>query len=495
MMPLSPECRQTPKIPALLKSDGVEPFVFQKTVQWAFRQTGWRALFIRMALLTGLWIAVAFVFAAEFYLTARGGPLKIPWTMAADSAFHDWFPWMLLSPLAVILAGQFRFERTTWRRSLVVHVAACFVFAAAYEALETLFFAGPFFLATGGVGGGIAVTAAAPPGLPGFGGPVEVSGLPPPLAAGSNLMVMENGHVLHAGSGQVPFPDGSNTTIAAGNGGFASVKPGIGMVFGFQGPPPQGRWMQFLRMGMMRTQFTVPIYLCIVCVCWVIGHFQEAGERERRTLELETRLTQANLRVLKTQLQPHFLFNTLNAISSLIHENPQAADNMVGSLSQFLRTTLEVSSKNEVPLRAELEFLDRYLEIQQTRFGSRLRICRDVDPMVMDARVPPLILQPLVENAIRYGIEPREAGGVVTIRALQKGDFLDLEVSDDGAGFSGGQLLRPGNGVGLTNTTARLQTLYGDLHQFKLTANQPSGACVKIEIPFRLSPVPTTNET
>lgn len=491
----SPKYRQALKIPSLLTFAGVEPFVFQKTVQWALQQTGWRALFIRVALLTGLWIAVAFVFATEFYLTARGGPLKIPWMMAADSAFHDWFPWMLLSPLAVILAGQFRFERTAWRRSLAVHVAACFVFAAAYEALEMLFFTGPFLLATGTVGDGVAVTAAAPPGLPGFGGPVEVSGLPPPLAAGSNLMVMENGRVLRAGTGPIPFPEGSNTMMAASNGGFASVRPGVGMVFGFQGPPPQGRWMQFLHVAMLRTQFTVPIYLCIVCVCWVIGHFQEAGERERRTLELETRLTQANLRVLKMQLQPHFLFNTLNAISSLIHENPQAADNMVGSLSQFLRTTLEVSSKNEVPLRAELEFLDRYLEIQQTRFGSRLRICRYVDSAVMNARVPPLILQPLVENAIRYGIEPRETGGVVTIRAVREGDFLGLEVSDDGAGFSGGQLLRPGNGVGLANTTARLQTLYGDSHQFKLTANQPSGACVKIEIPFRLSPVPTPNET
>lgn len=493
MAPSSHKHRNARKIPALFTFVGVESFVFQKTVQWALQQTGWRALFLRIALLTGIWVVVAFVFGTEFYLTARGGPLNVPWTMAADSAFHDWFPWLLLSPLAVILAEHFRFERNTWRRSLVVHVVACFLFATAYEALEMLFFPGPFFVSTGRIGGVVAVAAQAPPGLPEFGGPVEVTGLPPPLAGGSNLMVVENGRV-HAGTGPVPFPEGSNTTIAAGNGGFASVRPGAGMVFGFQGPPPQGRLIQFLHMGMMRTQFTVPIYLCIVCVCWVIGHFQEAGERERRTLELETRLTQANLRVLKMQLQPHFLFNTLNAISSLIHENPQAADDMVGSLSQFLRTTLEVSAKNEVPLRAELEFLDRYLEIQQTRFGSRLRICRDVDSAVMDARVPPLILQPLVENAIRHGIEPRETGGVVTIRAVREGDFLNLEVSDDGAGFSGGQLLRPGNGVGLSNTMARLQTLYGDSHQIKLTANEPTGACVKIEIPFHLSPSTAQNE-
>jgi sensor histidine kinase YesM len=134
--------------------------------------------------------------------------------------------------------------------------------------------------------------------------------------------------------------------------------------------------------------------------------------------------------------------------------------------------------------------VNHYLEIQQTRFGDRLRICREVDPAVISARVPPLILQPLVENAIRYGIEPRETGGVVTIRASREGDFLGLEVCDDGEGFSGGQLLRAGNGVGLSNTVARLQTLYGDSHQFKLTANEPRGARVKIEIPLRLSPLP-----
>jgi sensor histidine kinase YesM len=187
------------------------------------------------------------------------------------------------------------------------------------------------------------------------------------------------------------------------------------------------------------------------------------------------------------QLQPHFLFNTLNAISSLIHENPKVADDMVGSLSQFLRTTLDVSSENEVPLRTELEFVDSYLEIQQTRFGDRLQIHREMDSTAMDALVPPLILQPLVENAIRYGIESREIGGTVTIRALQQGDILHLEVSDDGEGFKGGQLLGGINGVGLTNTKARLQELYGNMHQFKLTANHPTGACVKIELPFRLS--------
>jgi sensor histidine kinase YesM len=111
----------------------------------------------------------------------------------------------------------------------------------------------------------------------------------------------------------------------------------------------------------------------------------------------------------------------------------------------------------------------------------------------VEALVPPLILQPLVENAIRYGIESREAGGIVTIRALREESVLRLEISDDGEGFSGGQLLGTGNGIGLSNTKARLQELYGDKHQFKLTAHQPTGACVQIEIPFRLSQPDTKN--
>jgi LytS/YehU family sensor histidine kinase len=250
----------------------------------------------------------------------------------------------------------------------------------------------------------------------------------------------------------------------------------------------------FFHQVMRSMRFTVPIYWCVVCVCWVVHYFRDAGERERRTLELEARLTQANLQTLKMQLQPHFLFNTLNAISSLIHENPKAADDMVGSLSQFLRTTLEVSAKNEVPLRTELLFVDRYLEIQQTRFGDRLRIQREFDSTVLDALVPPLLLQPLVENAIRHGIESCETGGTLTIRALREQEVLHLEISDDGAGFSGVQMLEAGNGIGLSNTKARLQELYGDQHQFKLTANQPTGACVTIEIPFRISPPETQRE-
>ena len=266
-----------------------------------------------------------------------------------------------------------------------------------------------------------------------------------------------------------------------------------GVAEGFPNVRPLHKWSHFLQMAVLRTQFTIPIYCCIVCICWVTTHFQETRAQERRALELEAQLTQANLQALKMQLQPHFLFNALNAISSLIHENPDAADEMVGSLSQFLRMTLDMSSENEVPLRKELEFVARYLEIQQARFGERLRVCREIDLQNMNALVPPLILQPLVENAIRYGIESRETGGTITIRAAREGEVLRMEVADDGAGFNEAQLFGGRIGIGLSNTRNRLQELYGEKHQFRLTVNHPTGACVKMEIPFCLAPTPTRN--
>jgi hypothetical protein len=449
-------------------------------MQWALKQNGWRALLIRWGLLTAVWLAVAFIFATEIYLTAPGGPIRISWADAARNAFRDWFPWILLSPAVVLLANQFRFEREHWRRNLLIHIAAVLLFSIAYEALEMLVLSGPLVLSTGteviSVGEG-------PSGFAGF----RVSGEapPPPFSGPSNEAFFEQGLVI---KGSAPPSTGTNVFFVQTAGGPGLPVSTTAFGGGLGGIPQPGRWTPLLHVMLGRTRLTVPIYLCIVCLCWLFNHYQEANERQHRTLELESRLTQANLQALKMQLQPHFLFNTLNTISSLIHESPVQADEMVSSLSEFLRTTLDVSSKNEIPLSEELEFVERYFEIQLVRFGDRLRIRCEVEPGSANALVPPLLLQPLVENAIRYGVESRESGGTVIVQASRQGNALRLEVSDDGRGFGSGQLLVTGNGIGLSNTMARLQTLYGDNHQFKLTANQPAGACVKIEIPFRIAP-------
>jgi two-component sensor histidine kinase len=465
--------------------------VLDAIMQRSLKRQGWQALFLKMALLTALWLLMAFAFATEFYLSVRGGPLRISWTTAVAGTIRDWFPLVLLSPVAVILAEKFRFDRNTWKRKLFIHFAACFFFTIAYECLLVFASPAPFMVSTGGINGGmgmISTAEAMPPGLPGVGDSIQVVQPPElPFPPGSNDFLHEPGN-LRVEVGRFVVPEDSNiVTIVHGSGVPVHASPDRHFRVGFATFSSVNKWTHFFHLTVMRTQFTIPIYLCIVCVCWGINHFQEASDRERRTLELETRLSQANLQALKMQLQPHFLFNTLNAISSLVHENPQGADNMIGSLSQFLRSTLEISTRDEVPLRMEIEFVERYLEIQQTRFGDRLRIHRAVEPAVIEALVPPLILQPLVENAIRYGIESRETGGMVSIQAIRKGDILCLEISDDGEGFSASRLLRNGSGIGLSNTKARLQELYGGRHQFKITTNQPGGACVKIEIPFHIS--------
>jgi len=459
---------------------------------WTWKQRGWRAFLARIALLTSLWLAVVLVFAAEIYLSALGGPLKISWTIAACSAFRDWFPWILLSPATIALAEHFRLSRTNWGSSLIVHLAACFLFTLAYEALIMVVYPQSFIVAAGGIG--ISTGIGPPPGLHVFReAEAPPPFLPPPTGA---AVALDTGSGLHVVTGRVGMSVGSNVISITAGPELSSLPAPLGPPFGvyrrFSGV---SRWTQFLNLAVMRTQFTIPIYWCVVCVCWAINHFQESSERERRTVELEARLTDANLQALKMQLQPHFLFNTLNTISSLIHENPKLADDMIGSLSQFLRATLEISSRNQVPLRTELEFVDRYLEIQQTRFGDRLRVQREVDSQLMDALLPPLILQPLVENAIRYGIESHEAGGTITVRAARCGDSLRLEVCDTGAGLRAGRLLAVGNGVGLSNAKARLQELYGDKHLFKLIANQPSGVCVEIEIPLSLPTEEKRKET
>ena len=180
-------------------------------------------------------------------------------------------------------------------------------------------------------------------------------------------------------------------------------------------------------------------------------------------------------------MHPHFLFNTLHAISSLVHKNPDAADEMISNLSELLRAALDTSDRQEVPLRQELDLLDRYLDIQQVRFGDRLRIEKHIDATALDAQVPTLVLQPLVENAIKHGIEPQPTPGIVTIRAERKDGTLRLVVRDNGGGAkkSAGQQ----EGIGIANTRSRLQELYGGRARLTLSS-AADGFEVEILIPI-----------
>ena len=214
-----------------------------------------------------------------------------------------------------------------------------------------------------------------------------------------------------------------------------------------------------------------------------VKYYQDVQTERERALVAEGQAHRARLQALRYQLNPHFLFNTLNAVSTLIvEEKTHDAERMVARLSDFLRLTLECDADVEVPLADELDFARRYLDIEQIRFGDRLVVTEDVDPEALSARVPPLLLQPLVENAIRHGIMPREEGGTLRIEARQVSDRLLLRVLDDGPGPPGDA--DPERGVGLSNTKARLESLYGDAHRFSLSRADGGGCVVRVELPY-----------
>lgn len=208
--------------------------------------------------------------------------------------------------------------------------------------------------------------------------------------------------------------------------------------------------------------------------------FQRGHERQELLL-VERSLAQARLQALSLELQPHFLFNTLNGIAALSRDDPPRAERMLLGLSDLLRLTLESGIDGEIPLRRELEQLDLYLELQGMRFGRRLTVVRDVDPAALEARVPVLLLQPLVENALTHGIGPRPGPGRLELSAQREGGTLVLRVRDDGVGLRP-QGLQERTGVGTTR--ARLAEMFGTGQSFTLRSAAGGGAVAEIRIPF-----------
>jgi signal transduction histidine kinase len=228
-------------------------------------------------------------------------------------------------------------------------------------------------------------------------------------------------------------------------------------------------------------------YWAILGIGYGREYYRKFRERELRAAQLRTQLTQAQLQSLKMQLHPHFLFNTFNTISSLMHKNVDDADRVLARLGDLLRYSLHNVGVQEVPLREEIDFLQRYLEIEQTRFEDRLRVRINVEPEVLDCRVPNLILQPLVENAIRYAVAPRAGGGCIEISARQVIGSLKITVVDDGPGLPEDYSIPAHEGVGLRNSRERLEQLYGENHRFILSNKSPKGLEVAIVIPLQSS--------
>lgn len=237
-------------------------------------------------------------------------------------------------------------------------------------------------------------------------------------------------------------------------------------------------------------------YAAIVGGTHAVGYYRRFREREVAAGRLAAQLAQAQVRALRMQLNPHFLFNAMNSIAMLIrHQERDEAVRTVAGLSDLLRYVLEETPEQEVQLRQELQFVERYLAIEQIRFHDRLRVRVEADPEAMDALVPNLLLQPLVENAIRHGIAKRAAAELVTVTAQRSDSSLQLAVTDDGPGPAQPSVPADGNGVGIKNTRARLEQLYGKEQTFDIQAAGSQGTIVTVTIPFHTEPQAAELET
>lgn len=229
------------------------------------------------------------------------------------------------------------------------------------------------------------------------------------------------------------------------------------------------------------------LYFFLLSSIYMLDFYQSFQAEQLKSSELKAALANSQLSALKMQIHPHFLFNTLNSISALMHEDVKAADKMVARLGDFLRMTLENAGDREVSLKQEMEFIEQYLEIESVRFEDRLVVTMNFEPETLSARVPNLILQPIVENAIKHGISRQSQVGSVIISSERHEDRLRIRIEDSGPGLQpSNEIYKGGNnaGIGLTNTRARLAHLYEKNYRFEINNAVPHGLIVTLEIPF-----------
>ncbi len=250
---------------------------------------------------------------------------------------------------------------------------------------------------------------------------------------------------------------------------------------------PEGFWPRFLARFKGSLGSDLLIYGGVVGICYAIDYYRKYREREYVAAQLETQLAQAQLDSLRMQLHPHFLFNTLNGIVGLVRDNNnEAAVTMLVGLSDLLRHALEHSNRQEVELKEELNFIKLYLSIQQMRFSDRLQVDFEIDPGTTQALVPNLLIQPLVENALRHGIGRSADSGSIKICARRNTDRLSITVADNGGGLPNNWQLKTSSGIGLANTIARLQQLYGENYGFDIRNRDQGGVEVEVIMPLRI---------
>ena len=238
--------------------------------------------------------------------------------------------------------------------------------------------------------------------------------------------------------------------------------------------------------GKLNHVYRLLYYCIIIAIHFAFDYFRKYSEKELRTSQLEVQLKEAQIRTLHQQLQPHFLFNTLNGISSLMYKNIEDADKMLTYLGDLLRISLERMNIQEVPLKDDIAFIERYLLIEKTRMGDRLTVRTNFHPDTLDALVPCMLIQPILENAILHGISPTARGGVVKVSSWRHAEKLFLQVEDSGKGTKEKIEGIQRKGYGINNTIDRLTYLYNKNYTLDFSNMETGGLCVTLSIPFRM---------
>lgn len=382
------------------------------------------------------WTACFLGWCALVAITASSISLfqLFPFLLSIKMALVLWGPYALATPLVLRVARRFPLNRVSWRSNIWVHILAGLIFALACEST--------------------------------FAGLVRM--LQPQVAA---LLVerQRRGEDIS----QVLPPLGPLTTSTREfDAAFRQAAP---------------------RLIVFKMQFSLPLYWVLVGVAHALSAMSALREREKQAAQLAAHLTQAQLAGLRTQLQPHFLFNTLNSIAALIPQNTKLATEMVMNLSDLLRMTLREPQRGEIRLSEELALLQHYVDIQRLRFGDRLAFHVEATDEAAMSYVPPLLLQPLVENAIRHGVEASDQTEHVTVHGQINGNELLLEVANTCSSCPEDSALPgPSTGVGLANTQARLKVQFGDQHYFEAGRRVEGGFRVRIRIPARSTAMPST---
>ena len=269
--------------------------------------------------------------------------------------------------------------------------------------------------------------------------------------------------------------------------GHIAAMSGVELWLATMAGKPFEWWPAVQRSALQNFDWEMITYWAIAGLSHAVLYYRESRDRALRTSQLETKLVEAQLAALQQQLHSHLLFNTLHAISALMHKDVEAADRTLMDLSDLLRLSLDNTGNHEVPLKVEVEFLEKYLRIEQTRFADRLTVNFDIQPETLDARVPNLILQPLVENAIKHGVARKAGPGHIQITTRRDGDKLWMEVRDDGVGLTEAGWRALHKGIGVSTTRERLLRLFGADFRFEFHRHNP-GLAVIVALPWHVEP-------